>query len=116
MSRCSEDEVSATTGIGVELRVTSDLAEYFDAIDPRQLEVEQDEARAFHVGAVRVLAAGKEEVPGPPPVLDGDDVVDEPPLRQGPDRELAVLGAVLDEQDVRRFNCHNSSPCGGRAG
>jgi len=68
----------------VELRVTSDLAEYFDAIDPRQLEVEQDEARAFPCCAVRVLAAGKEESPGLRPVLDGDDVVDEPPSSSGP--------------------------------
>ena len=79
MSRCSEDEVSTTTGIAWSFgspriwRSTSMPSTF------RQLEIEENEARELVRPRSAVLAAAKEEVQGLRPVLDGDDVVGEPP-------------------------------------
>ena len=84
-----------------ELRalVGADAAQDLQAVDLRQLQVEQDDGWKLAGISARVRSGAEEVVERGGPVARDDDLVRDAALLEGQDRQLLVAGVVFDEQD-----------------
>ena len=94
------------TGISAVLRVGLDLAEHLDAVDPRHLDVQQQEDRLLAGVAAGVGALAAEEVEGLLAVLEALEAVGQPGPFQVALDQAGVSVVVLGEHDQERLGCH----------
>src|SRR5882762_8024388 len=81
-------------------RIRLDAPEDFEPVDLGQLEIQQDHLRPIVLLAARVGAAAEDVVQGLGAVPHDVDPVREVVLAEGVERQLDVVGIVLDEKDL----------------
>jgi hypothetical protein len=86
-------------GHALRARVGAQLAQHLEAVDLRQLEIEQHHLRERRRGRRGVLAARQQVIQRLDPIARDDRLVEDVGLLQGEERQLLVHGVVLDEQD-----------------
>ena len=106
-----------TTGTSARLGVFANAPEHFEAVDLRQLQIEQHQRRLLAGIARLVLAGAEQPVERLLAVARDDDFVADVVARQRAQRQRFVVGVVFDQQN--HFSNHATSRAlrrGGRLG